>query len=137
MASMREIRPHRAVNTRCLARNTARLLDEIDETGEAVAVVRYGRIVAVLAPFDNGQIIAVPEAPLEPHMDELHIRDADRRVFELIAEEPNGFWSPDQKPIDLSIPEVLGSLTRLELAGLIERNVGSFRLTKLGRNVRH
>jgi hypothetical protein len=135
---MREIRPHRAVSSRMLARATARLLDEIDETGNALAVVRFGRIVAVLAPFENGERIGVEENdPLrERRIDDFPLGDLDRDIFGLIAAEPSGRWSPDHKPADAAIPDVLGLLSRLELAGLIERNIGSFRLTKLGRSVR-
>ncbi len=133
---MREIRPRRAVSSRSLARRTARVLDEIDETGDAVAVLRFGRIVAVLAPFDGRQTIGLAEKPAEPGIDDFGLREVDRDIFELIAAEPTRLWSPDQKPATHPITEVLASLTRLELAGLIEANLGRFRLTRLGRSVR-
>ena len=132
---MREIRPHRAVSSRSLARRTAQVLDEIDETGDAVAVVRFGRIVAVLAPFDGGQAISMKDKPPEPAIEELKLTEVDRAIFELIAAEPGWSWSPDQKPAALSITEVLASLTRLELEGLIEAYLGRFRLTRRGRSV--
>ncbi len=103
-----------------MARDTARLLDEIDETGNAVAVVRFGRIVAVLAPFENGEDDWRPPGQLDSsagHIDDFALGSIDRGVFELIVREPTG-------------------VTRLELAGLIEKGLGRFRLTKLGRSVR-
>jgi antitoxin (DNA-binding transcriptional repressor) of toxin-antitoxin stability system len=133
---MREIRPRRAVSSRSLARRTAQVLDEIDETGDALAVVRFGRIVAVLAPFDDGEAIGLKERTAEEGIEELGLRSVDRSLFEMIAAESTRLWSPDQKPAALSITEVLASLTRLELAGLIEANLGRFRLTKRGRDVR-
>lgn len=132
---MREIRPRHAVSSRALARRTAHVLDEIDETGDAVAVVRFGQIVAVLAPFDGRQAIGLDETPA-PAIEDFELRDVDRVIFEQIAAEPTLLWSPDQKPATFSITEVLASLTRLELAGLIEANLGRFRLTKRGRDVR-
>lgn len=133
---MREIRPRRAVSSRSLARRTAQVIDEIDETGDAVAVLRFGRIVAVLAPFDDRQAIGLDEKPAEPGIDDFGLRELDRNIFELIAAEPTRFWSPDQKPATHSVTEALASLTRLELAGLLESNLGRFRLTRLGRSVR-
>ena len=129
---MREIRPHRAVSSRSLARRTAQVLDEIDETGDAVAVVRYGRIVAVLAPFDNSHPIGIEERPSQS-IEDLDLRDNDRCIFDLIAAEPSRLWSPEHRPATLSITGVLASLTRLELAGLIEPHLGRFRLTKRGK----
>lgn len=72
-AAMREIQPQRAVSSRALARTTARLLDEIDETGSAIGMVRFGRIVAVLMPFEE------PSAQPMIYRDELS--SADREIF--------------------------------------------------------
>ena len=80
--------------------------------------------------------MGLEEKPEERGIDDFELRDVDRRIFELIAAEPAQLWSPDQKPATYSITEVLASLTRLELAGLIEANLGRFRLTKRGRRVR-
>lgn len=46
----------RIITVRELARDTATVLREVNETGEPAIVTRHGRLVAMLAPLTNAQL---------------------------------------------------------------------------------
>jgi hypothetical protein len=127
-----------------LARETARILDEIYESGHAVAVVRYGRIEAILAPLTDGPKVGLARAwqaklPLldeEVDMESLDLTDFDREMFDRIAMSSSGLWSPNETVEGRTISEVLVACSTLEMSGLIERFGASFQLTKSGKRVR-
>lgn len=110
MDAMSAFRPQRAISARGLAPGMAQILDELEETGHAVAVVRYGRIAAVLAPMENGSKLRRPEAWVPDMASEVEeIEDADPElsavegeVFEAIVQSDSGLWSPSERLVGCS-----------------------------------
>lgn len=58
----------------------SRVLDDLHRTGHAVAVVRYGRIEAVLAPLEDGPKVGLARswsADLAPHEEVIDLASID------------------------------------------------------------
>lgn len=143
MDAMNAFRPQRAVSARGLARGMARILDEIEETGRAVAVVRYGRISAVLAPMDRSPRVGDPsdwQPKLPPLDDEIGDESVEvsfvaREVLDAILASDTGLYSPNERLGQRTISERIVGCSELELAGIVDRFGASFRLTKKGMRI--
>jgi len=141
MDAIGAFRPQRAVSSRDLSRHTANLLDEIGDTGRALAIVRYGRVVAVLAPHVDGARVGPTGswigAPLdvveEVDIGDLDLDEAKRYVLNAVSREPGGLWSPNQNHEGFHISAIAAACGSLDIDGLIERFGSHFRITKLGR----
>ena len=139
MDALNVFRPERAVSARELARRTSHLLNELEETGHSLAVVRFGRIVAVLAPMEDGPRVGAEWKPKLPQhaidLDRFDLTGAKREVFDAVAGEPSGVWSMNTPLIGRTVSEILNAGGMLELDGLVERFGAGLRLTKIGRRV--
>jgi hypothetical protein len=143
MDAISAFRPQRAVSARALARGMSHILNEMSETGHAVAVVRYGRIEAVLAPLDDGPKVGIARSwradlpPREEEIDltQLDLGDFDKEIFDLIARSPSGLWSPNSRIDGRTVSEILVACSSLEMLGLTERFGASFQLTRKGKRV--
>ena len=142
----RVARRTRAVSARELSRRMASLLDEMESDEVALVVMRYGRPSAMLVPFEE-----VGGAPTLPRISDVSgqipieetVRDDDLGDVQLssdqewilldIARCADLTWSMDRLYGDRSkAPGLLAALTRLELAGLVERDWDGIRHTRKG-----
>ena len=122
----------------------SRILDDMHRTGHAVAVVRYGRIEAVLAPLDDGPKVGLAKswnAAMPPHEEEMdpasiNLEGFDREIFDMIADSPTGLWSLNTPVEGRTISQILVACGKLELEGLTERFGASFQLSRKGKSVR-
>jgi hypothetical protein len=141
MDAMSAFRPQRAISSRGLARGLSNILDEIEETGRAVAVVRYGRIAAILAPMHGSSRIGNPSAwqphlpPLDEELEEesIELSPLAREVLNAIADADNGLWGPNDPLGERTVSQRIVGCGELELSGLADRFGARFRLTKKGR----
>ena len=143
------VRKTRAVSARELSRRMASLLDEMESDEVALIVMRYGRPSAILVPFEE-----VGGAQKMPRLSDVagtveeneHNRgddpldvplDPDQEWVLLdIAHCPHLNWSMNRVYDDLSRKTArLVAFSRLELAGLVERDLSDIRLTCKGRRL--
>lgn len=144
MDAIDAFRPQRAVSARQLARTMSRILDDMNRTGHAVAVVRYGRIEAVLAPLEDGPKVGLarswtadrPPREMEIDLASLNLTGFDLEMFEMIANSPTGLWSLNTPIEGRTISQILAACGRLELEGLTERFGASRQLSRKGKSVR-
>ena len=144
MDALSNFRPQRAVSSRSLSRNLSRILDEMIESGHAVAVVRYGHVEAILAPIDDGPRVGRAihwrprSSPPEEEIDvaALEMGDIDREIFDAIASHPSNYWTPNCPVEGRTISQISVACVNLEMMGLTERFGPSFQLTRKGRRVR-
>ena len=140
MDAMSAFRPQRAISSRGLARGMTQILDEIEETGRAVAIVRYGRIAAVLVPVDNSERIASPDRwqpPLLPVVEEVdeeppRLSELGYEVLDAIVASDNGLWGPNDSLGERTLSQRIVGCSELELAGIADRFGARYRLTKKG-----
>lgn len=126
----------RTVSTRELSRRTAELMNEIDDEGHALVIVRFGRAVALLVPLERKpramRVVTVEEREEEPVvMPELD--DLQRSLLLRISAchpEPHrtSTWTGDIVPF-------LRSVGFLSLEGLIESDGARQYLTANGERV--
>ena len=130
------------VSIRELVRSASRLIDRVERDGEIIALGRYGRMVAVLAPvpermtvdFEGSRRTTAPDddgGPEEVDLpDWLEQDEIPRRILrEALRAHPMPFSPNDFRvPID----RVWVALTRLELANFVERTLRGNRLTPRG-----
>lgn len=141
MDAMSAFRPQRAVSSRGLARGMAHILDEIEETGRAVAVVRYGRIAAVLAPMEgsprmgnaSGWQPPLPPSEDEPDEEIAKLSPLACEVLEAIVACEDGLWGPNDGLGERTVSEMSVGCVELELEGLVDRFGARFQLTKKGK----
>ena len=128
----------RNVTARDLSRRIAELLDEIEENGYGLVVLRYGRPAALLVPLEPKvrrapRKISIEEREEGPfEMPELEERS--RRLLVEMARCAPDSYSPDYWTGEAF--EFCGAFIRLEMAGLAETSVGGRRwLTEKGEMV--
>lgn len=123
----------RAVTARSLSRDTADLLNEIEEEGIGLTIVRYGRPVALLVPLERPVRRAprrVAVAPAESNgagtsADDPDVSELDEyRRFLLLesARVAPAPYDPEDWPHD--IQSFVTSRVRLEMDGFVERAGG-------------
>lgn len=131
----------RNASARELSRRTADLLDEIEEEGVGVVIVRFGRPSALLVPLEPKERSASrrviieegeaqePDDPLEMPL----LREVDRRLLLEMAERAPDPYSPE----DWTGPIMAfcAAFTRLELERLVEQVGGGRWLTAQGERV--
>ncbi len=131
----------RNASARELSRRTSALLDEIEDQGIGVVVVRFGRPAALLVPLGSKP----PNAPRRVVIEESEsteiddpfevpaLRDDTRRLLLEMAERAPDFYRPD----DWTGPimQFCAAFTRLELEGLVEQDHGRRWLTARGERV--
>lgn len=135
-----EGRAVRSVSLRQLSRRTTSLLEEILDDGGAVLVTRYGSPVALLSPLEDAQIdrMASRRAASE-EVDEVAevVPDLDARqravLARVVAKFPYSWNANDPWVRREELPATLVAMTKLELAGLVERVPLGLRATKLGK----
>lgn len=131
-------RPQRAVSARELSRRMAHILDEIHESGTAVSIVRYGRIVAVLAPCDGERVgparaWTAPYPPPTPDaIDDPELDDVDRQLLRAILASPTREHHVNDGLPGREFRDGCIATSRLELMHLVERVGNRVRLTKRG-----
>ncbi|MGH2726963.1 MAG: type II toxin-antitoxin system Phd/YefM family antitoxin, partial [Actinomycetota bacterium] len=110
----------RNASARELARRTSALLDEIDEKGTAIVIVRFGRPAALLVPLEQTRQhrqVVIQEAGPGLSADEFEmpqLRDYDERLLaEMYARSPEPVGREDD-------PERATAFVRLQLEGLVE-----------------
>jgi len=144
MDAIDAFRPQSAVSARQLARTMSRVLDDMLRTGHAVAVVRYGRIEAILAPLEDGPKVGLARswsADLAPQEEEIDLASIDLEgfngeMFDLIANSPTGLWSLNTPVEGRTIGQISAACMSLELDGLTERFGASRQLSRKGKRVR-
>jgi len=142
MDALSVFRPQRAVSTRELTRRMAHVLDEIEETGLAVTVVRYGRAVAVLAPLEGERVgrasTWTPSQPPfieESESEDVELTETQEELIHAISAEPSREWSANSPLLGRTVSERMIAASRLELDGLAERVGGRLRLTRKGERL--
>lgn len=144
MDAIDAFRPQSAISARQLARKMSRILDDMHRTGHAVAVVRYGRIEAVLAPLEDGPKVGLAGswsaglAPREEEIDlaSINLEGFEGEMFDMIANSSSGLWSLNTPIQGRTIGEISAACMRLELEGLTERFGASRQLSRKGKRVR-
>ena len=127
----------RTVSSRELSRRTSDLLNEIDDEGHALVIVRFGRAAALLVPLERSPR-SIRSVAIERHEDgptEMpQLDDEERELLRRIAAchpeaHRTATWIGD-------IVRFCRTVGRLELAGLIENRGGvRQRLTSAGERV--
>ena len=122
----------RNVTARDLSRRISQLLNEIEETGTALVVLRYGQPAAMLVPLEpkptrTRRRVAIEQREEKPfEMPELE--PADRDMLAALAKcAPEPF-----RPNEVSTAT---TCVRLELNGLAESDGGNYWLTADGERV--
>ena len=131
----------RHVTVRELSRNFAAVLNEIEFEKKVILVSRYHRPVAIVAPFGEiGPIEQLAQSLLtakdrdEPEEESsehpappaLDLEPNQRRVFDAIrACEPRPWQPADVQELRVA--------TRMEIAGLLRRVAGGYRIVVAGR----
>ncbi|HET7482683.1 MAG TPA: type II toxin-antitoxin system prevent-host-death family antitoxin [Actinomycetota bacterium] len=128
----------RFVTARDLGRHTAKLLDEVGR-GIKIVVTRRGAPCASLVATENLMLLERARRPSPTESFEEEELDLDS--FELPAEA----WTVLElfarlrnvdvvvSETDLSVQEVLATMSRLELRKLVALTPGGYRVTSLGR----
>ena len=137
----------KCVSYRELSRSTAPVMNEVERDGSAVAISRYGRIVALVIPVPErvtfefegsgreatvGRIAAEPD----PDLDEIELTELGREFLVDAASTPTGNWrAPDR--IYLEDPRRFsGTLHELHIKDLAEwQGSGRVKITRKGRSV--
>src|SRR5437762_4134695 len=115
----------RNVTVRDLSRNTRRLLDELEETDTSFVVLRYGRPAAIIS--------TIPEGSLDERSgpdDLAELTAVQRMVLAAMCDGVPAEVVADRLPI--AVTEALVAIAELELAGLVARDFGSYRVTRSG-----
>jgi antitoxin (DNA-binding transcriptional repressor) of toxin-antitoxin stability system len=142
MDPIRPIKASRAVSMRELSRSISSLVDEIEMNGSLFVLSRYGRMVAVLAPIPERAVLEFsgndwPAADLEEAAGGVEIRGEwgeltpeQRTVLSHAAEDhPANLYV---SALRIPASPLAVSISRPELAGLLERNISGWKATIQG-----
>jgi antitoxin (DNA-binding transcriptional repressor) of toxin-antitoxin stability system len=131
----------RNASARELSRRTADLLDEIEQQGIGLVVIRFGRPAALLVPLEpkvrtapRRVVIEEAESPKTDDPIEMpELRDDDRRLLLEMARCAPDPYCPD----DWAGPIMAfcAAFTRLELEGLAQRDGSGRWITTQGERV--
>jgi antitoxin (DNA-binding transcriptional repressor) of toxin-antitoxin stability system len=131
----------RNAGARELSRRTADLLDEIEEEGVGVVIVRFGRPSALLVPLERKERSSLrrviieegeaqePDDPFEMPV----LREVDRGLLLEMAERAPDPYSPEDWTGPITA--FCSSFTRLEFERLVEKDGGGRWLTAQGERV--
>jgi antitoxin (DNA-binding transcriptional repressor) of toxin-antitoxin stability system len=138
-------RKTRVVSARELSRRMATLLDEMESEEVALIVMRYGRPSAMFVPFEEtGRApklprisevtqLSIEEDVSDDGLGDVHLSPDQEWILRDIAHCLDLSWSLDRLYDDRSKASArLAAVTRLEIAGLVERGGGGVRLTRKG-----
>jgi antitoxin (DNA-binding transcriptional repressor) of toxin-antitoxin stability system len=129
---------YRVVTARELGRRTAALLDDVENLGLNLLVVRRGLPVAILSPTDS------PILRYDPPGDRYSAEDAETHLTEGIELEPlekevlqavTVSCAPDGIAREMRRPfsEIVGTLWELEMKEVITKALHGYVPTRLGR----
>ena len=131
----------RNASARELSRRTGHLLDEIEEQGIGVVVVRFGRPAALLVALEtkvrtSPRRVVIEEAEALETDDPVEMpslrEDARRLLLEMADRAPDPYHPDDWTG---PVMEFCAAFTHLELEGLVEVSQGRRWLTAQGERV--
>jgi antitoxin (DNA-binding transcriptional repressor) of toxin-antitoxin stability system len=131
------------VSVRQLARSASGLIDRVERDGDVIALCRYDRMVAILAPLPEKIVVEFEGSGSSPRLPN---EDCDVERLELPEWLENRkeaqailLRALDAHPMPFSneglpspIGDTLGAMTHLELGGFSERTLRGTFLTRLG-----